>query len=106
MKLPYPNGLEPLALALIFTPEPVTTIAGISLLGYAAHAKQQQKKSITGRLKSSFNDLFTYEIKMDNHSSITYYVYPTREGQLPLSWPEDVHRPYYRSTVNRSRKGK
>ncbi|MEJ2740289.1 MAG: hypothetical protein P8105_10780 [Dehalococcoidia bacterium] len=78
------TGLEPLALALIFTPEPVTTVAGFALLGYSA-CLSSRKQAHRPRLRSPFEGFYSYSIKMMNKSTISYQIFTTRPGQLPFS---------------------
>jgi hypothetical protein len=78
------TGLEPLALALIFTPEPVTTVAGLALLGYSAHLSSR-KETCRLRLKSPFEGFYSYSVQMMNKSTISYRIFTTRPGQLPFS---------------------
>ena len=94
MKRRYYSGLQPLAMALIFTPEPLTTIAGIGLLGYAAHARRQAEKK-RHRLKSAFKNFYNYKINKVNNSTLSYQIFTTRQGQLPLIWP-DMTKLYYK----------
>ena len=78
------TGLEPLALALILAPEPVTTVAGFALLGYST-CVNRQKEAHRFNKKISFNNFYSYSIKKINNSTINYRIFTTREGQLPFS---------------------
>jgi hypothetical protein len=84
MKKRHSTGLEPLALALILAPEPVTTVAGFALLGYAM-CMRKQKEAYHYRIKSPFEGFYAYSIQMLNKSTITYQIFTTRPGQLPFS---------------------
>jgi hypothetical protein len=84
MKKRHYTGLEPLALALILAPEPVTTVAGFALLGYVA-LSNSRKEAHRVHQKGPFDGFYSYSIKMINNSTITYNIFTTREGQLPFS---------------------
>ncbi len=82
---PIWTGLESLALALIFAPEPFTTPLGIALLIFARKMRvEQQKAARRTRPHYSFHDYYNCRVKMVNSSAIAYHVAPIREGQLPL----------------------
>jgi hypothetical protein len=79
------RGLESLALALIFAPEPVTTIVGMGLLGYARKKRTEEQLAIRPPARyHSFTDFYTCKVKMMRGSTIAYRASTTREGQLPL----------------------
>ena len=83
---PIWTGLESLALALIFIPEPVTTVIGVGLLGYVQKKRiEQQQASRHHRLPYLFRDYYNCKVQMIRGSSIAYRVSTTREGQLPLA---------------------
>jgi hypothetical protein len=92
-KAPVWTGVETLALALIFAPEPFTTPIGLILLAYARKKKKEEQEAAKTRYKprSSFSDFYQYRLGMLRGSAITYYVSPIRPGQLPLA----------RSTISR-----
>ena len=79
-------GLESLAVALIVTPEPVSTVLGISLLGYT-RLTGNQKETPRKHRKEDFSDLYAYKIDLVNKATINYRIYPTRPGQLISNWP-------------------
>jgi hypothetical protein len=79
-------GLESLAVALIVTPEPVSTVVGISLLGYT-RLTANQKEIVSKRNRKDFEDCYVYKIDLVNKATINYRIYPTRQGQLPSNWP-------------------
>ena len=95
MNIGYHPGLKPLAMALICVPEPLTTVAGIGLLGYAAYARLK-KKAKPRRLKKTFGSPYSFKIEKVNDSTITYEIFTTRQGQLPMSWP-DITKLYYQA---------
>jgi len=112
MKSPFQSKLEPLALALVFTPEPITTIAGIGLLGYA-RTRQMRKQRRTSRYHAgnTFGRHYTYRIDMVRGTTITFQTFATRQGQLPLTWPNVTklyHMPQvkvpYRKAANQGSK--
>ena len=79
---PY-TGLKPLALALMFVPDPVTTVLGVGLLGYVKYMKQQGE-IIRRRVPGIIEGYYSYRIDMPNKSTITFQMSPTRQGQLPF----------------------
>ena len=93
MKIPFHSVLGSLALALIFTPEPTTTIAGIGLLSFARKRRRQKPISWNGPT-NRFEGYYTYKIDMVNGGTIIFQMFPTRQGQLPLTWPNiaKLHR--------------
>lgn len=90
---PIWTGLESLALALIFAPEPFTTVLGVGLLAYARKKRVEQQQALKNRARprNSFSDFYHYRVGMIQGSSIAYHVSPARQGQLPLA----------RSTISR-----
>jgi hypothetical protein len=86
MKSTYNAGLQSLALALIFMPEPFTTPFGVALLAYAKIASQQRPAS-TRRLPDTFEDNYSYKLNMTRSTTITYQLSPKRHGQMPESYP-------------------
>ncbi len=86
MKAAYYAGLQTLALALIFMPEPVTTVVGVGLLNYARLANRRQPNR-KHRLISTFEDHYNYKMNLINGTVINYQLSPRRYGQLPKSYP-------------------
>ena len=86
MKPAYYVGLQSIALALIFMPEPLTTVVGAGLLGYARSAGQQ-RPAIARRLANTFEDHYSYKLNMVRSTTITYQLSPKRHGQMPGSYP-------------------
>jgi len=86
MKTPFHSVLESLALALIFTPEPTTTIAGIGLLSLT-RTMRCRKGIRRNRLTNGVEGYYTYRIDMVDGRTITFQVFPIRQGQLSLTWP-------------------
>lgn len=86
MKVAYSAGLQSLALALIFMPEPITTIIGVGLLNYARVAGKH-RPAITRRITNTFADHYTYRMSLVNNTSINFNLSPRRHGQLPRSYP-------------------
>jgi len=79
-------ALEAAALAMVFAPEPVTTVVGIGLLAFSRKMRlEQQKKARQSRPYYSFQDYYNCRVGMVNRSAIAYNVAPIREGQLPLT---------------------
>lgn len=95
MNIVYHPGLKPLAMALICVPEPLTTIVGIGLLSYAVYAGLKKESKPYNRNKAS-HSLYTYKIEKVNDSTIIYQIFTTRQGQLPLIWP-DITKLYYKT---------
>jgi hypothetical protein len=86
MKSAYSAGLQSIALALIFMPEPVTTIIGVGLLSYARSTGQQRPATVR-RLTNNFEDLYSYRLDILRSKTITYQLTPRRHGQLPSAYP-------------------
>jgi hypothetical protein len=86
MKSAYYVGLQSIALALIFMPEPLTTLVGAGLLGYARSAGRQRPAS-TRRMPDNFEDHYSYKLNMTRSTTITYQLSPKRHGQMPESYP-------------------
>ncbi len=79
-------GLQSLALALIFMPEPFTTPFGIALLAYVKIANRQ-RPSIARRLPDTFEDRYSYKLSMTRGTTINYQLSPKRLGQMPKAYP-------------------
>jgi hypothetical protein len=86
MKSTYNVGLQSIALALIFMPEPFTTPFGIALLAYARAAGRQRPASVH-RLTNTFEDHYSYKLSMTRGTTINYQLSPKRHGQMPRSYP-------------------
>ena len=86
MKSAYSAGLQSIALALIFMPEPFTTVVGVGLLAYARSAGQQKPATVR-RLTNTFEDHYSYRLDIVRDTSITYQLSPRRHGQMPKSYP-------------------
>ena len=86
MKSAYYTGLQSIALALIFMPEPVTTVIGVGLLSYARSAGHQIPVAVR-RVTNTFEDNYSYKLDMLRSKTITYQVTPRRHGQLPRVYP-------------------
>jgi len=86
MKSVYSAGLQSLALALIFMPEPFTTVVGVGLLSYAKAAGRERPVS-PRRLINTFEDHYSYRLDMSRNSTINYELSARRHGQLPESYP-------------------
>jgi len=87
MKSVYSTGLQSLALALIFMPEPFTTLVGVGLLSYARAAGQEKPVS-PRRMITTFEDHYSYKLNMSRNSIISYELSARRHGQLPESYPK------------------
>ena len=87
MKSVYSAGLQSLALALIFMPEPFTTVVGVGLLSYAKAAGRERPVS-PRRLINIFEDHYSYRLDMSRNSTISYELSARRHGQLPESYPK------------------
>lgn len=86
MKSSTSAGLQALALALIFMPEPFTTPIGIVLLSYAK-AAGGERPATPRRIITTFEDHYSYKLEMSRSSTITYELSARRHGQLPESYP-------------------
>lgn len=86
MKSAYYTGLQSIALALIFMPEPVTTVVGVGLLSYARGAGQQRPATVR-RVTNTLDDHYSYRLDMSRSKTITYQLTPRRYGQLPRVYP-------------------
>ncbi|MBL7062441.1 MAG: hypothetical protein ISS54_06875 [Dehalococcoidia bacterium] len=86
MKPAYYVGLQSIALALIFMPEPLTTVVGAGLLSYAK-AKGRQRPASARRLADTFEDHYSYKMNMARSTTISYQLFPKRHGQMPESYP-------------------
>ena len=87
MKSVYSAGLQSLALALIFMPEPFTTVIGVGLLSYA-QAAGKERPVTPRRLITTFEDHYSYRLDMSRNSIISYELSARRHGQLPESYPK------------------
>ena len=84
MKKRLHAGLGSLAMLLIFVPEPVTTLAGIGLLGYVRHA-MKVGQTIWRKTGNFFEEYYTASIGTMKDGIIKFQVSTTRQGQLPLA---------------------
>jgi hypothetical protein len=87
MKSSTSTGLQAIALALIFMPEPFTTPIGIALLTYAK-AVEGEKPVTQRRMITTFEDHYSYKLNMSRSSIISYELSARRHGQLPESYPK------------------
>jgi len=107
MKPAYAAGLQSLALALIFMPEPFTTPIGIVLLAYAK-AAGAEKEATPRRVINTFDDLYSYKVAMQRNTVITYQLSARRHGQLPEAYPKVARlqdNPQYIKAVRARSKG-
>ena len=86
MKSTYNTGLQAVALALIFMPEPFTTPIGIALLAYVK-ATGRQRPATMRRLTNTFEDCYSYKLSMTRGTTINYQLSSKRHGQMPESYP-------------------
>jgi hypothetical protein len=86
MKTAYSAGLQSLALALIFMPEPITTVVGVGLLNYVRVARKQ-RPTVTRRVINTFEDHYTYRMNLINNTTINVQLSPRRHGQMPKVYP-------------------
>lgn len=83
----YRAGLQSLALALIFMPEPVSTVVGLGLLG-VSRAIETPRPNNFRRLSNGLSDHFDYKLTMRGSSTIAVEFKPKRHGQLPRAYPK------------------
>jgi hypothetical protein len=101
------TGLQSLALALIFMPEPFTTPIGILLLAYAK-SMGPDRPTTPRRVINSFDDLYSYKMDMQRNSVITYQLSARRHGQLPEAYPKMASlqdNPHYVKALRTRTKG-
>lgn len=91
-KTAYSAGLQSLALALIFMPEPFTTPIGIALLAYAKTMGAEEKAATPRRIQNNFDDIYSYKLQMQRNNMISYELSARRLGQLPGYYPR-ISRP-------------
>ncbi len=89
MKTVYSTGLQCIALALIFMPEPFTTPIGIGLLAYAKKNMRQRPAGFRS-LINTFDDHYSYKMSLVNGTAINYQLTAKRHGQMPKSYPKIV----------------
>ncbi len=82
----YRAGLQSLALALIFMPEPVTTVVGLGLLSVARHVEKERPNNFR-RLPKTLDEHFDYRIALKSGSLLTVEMVPRKPGQLPRAYP-------------------
>jgi hypothetical protein len=87
MKSSTAAGLQAVALALIFMPEPFTTPIGIVLLSYAKAMGAAEKPVAPRRIITTFEDHYSYKLEMQRNNIISYELSARRHGQLPESYP-------------------
>jgi hypothetical protein len=86
MKTQVLAGLESMALALIFIPEPVTTFIGMGLLAYTQKMRLEQRELVSRqRPPYTFHDYYNCTVNMVRGSAIAYRISTTMQGQLPLA---------------------
>lgn len=84
-------GLESLALALIFAPEPFSTFVGIGLLAAARASKMKRvSDNTTVKPANRFEDYYQCRIGMVNRGNLAYNIKPLKEGLLPGNFPQTV----------------
>jgi hypothetical protein len=88
---PLSMGLESVALALIFAPEPFSTFVGIGLLAFSRANKIKRVSTTTSAKPANrFEDYYHCRIGMVNQGNLAYKVTPLKAGQLPGSFPQTV----------------
>ena len=87
MKSAYYTGLQTVALALIFMPEPFTIPVGVALLDYVRRAKQRRPVGLRPPA-NPFHEHYTYRLDMKDKTTITFQMFPTRQGLLPRAYPK------------------
>lgn len=103
MKSPIYPALQLVAVTLIFIPEPVTSIAGLVLLGHIAHVRKG-KRGGSHRLRVHFEDSYNYRISMKDGRTITFEITPKMPGQLPSNWPNTTRSCHTRQIWESSRR--
>jgi len=88
MKSSTSAGLQAIALALIFMPEPFTTPIGIALLGYAKLMGLAEEPVTPRRRINTFEDHYSYKLNLSRSNIISYELSARRHGQLPESYPK------------------
>jgi hypothetical protein len=83
-------GLESVALALIFAPEPFTTLIGVGLL---AAARANKMHSESRRPTDRFEDYYRCAVELAKDGRLSYRVAPIRDGQMPHAAPRRTN-PY------------
>jgi hypothetical protein len=86
MKTAYTTGLQAVALALVFMPEPFTTPIGLALLTYAK-AMEAERPVTPRRMIPTFEDHYSYKLEMQRNNIISYELSARRHGQLPEAYP-------------------
>ncbi|HJX03089.1 MAG TPA: hypothetical protein VJ488_00875 [Dehalococcoidia bacterium] len=92
-RLQLKMGLEPIALALIFAPEPFSTLVGVGLLvGIKAHNMAKANADPPRRSPDCFEDYYRLKVKMAQ-GKVAYNVVPIhRAGFLKYDLPQPVNR--------------
>jgi hypothetical protein len=92
------TGLEYMAAALIFLPEPTTTFIGVGLLGYARSQKNgEQSPQVVYRHRNRFRDVYTYSVEMRDGACINYKISGIKPGQMPRKSPNINNLESYRN---------
>lgn len=97
---PVYTGLEYVAIAMIFLPEPATTFIGVGLLGYARSHKNGEHSRIVYQRRNRFGDVYTYSLEMKDGSYIEYCISGIRAGQMPRRLPSINKLEAYRNMKN------
>ncbi len=91
MKNKQSNGLESLALALIFAPEPFTTLLGVGLLAVAKAEKATRVGASATHRVHRLEDYYRYRMELSDNGRLRYKMTPIREGQIPDSIPRTTN---------------
>jgi hypothetical protein len=97
---PLYTGLEYIAVALIFLPEPTTTFIGVGLMGYARSQKNGEDTRVVYERRNRFGDVYTYTVEMKDGSYIDYRISGIRAGQMPRRLPNINKLEAYRNMKN------
>jgi len=84
------KGLESLALALIFAPEPFTTLLGVGLLAIAKAEKATRVGISATHRNNRLEDYYRCKMELSASGQLKYKMDPIREGQIPYSIPRTV----------------
>jgi hypothetical protein len=92
-RLQLKMGLEPIALALIFAPEPFSTVVGLGMLaGIKAHKMAKANADPPRRSPDRFEDYYHLKVKIAQ-GKVAYNVVPVhRAGLLAHDLPQPVSR--------------
>ena len=90
-RAPVSKGLESVALALIFAPEPFSTLIGVGLLALAKASKANRVTSTEAPLMvNRFEDYYHCKVHMEKAGIVSYKITPRKEGQIPHIPPQTV----------------